>query len=223
MSDLEDENDYIASESSEEDAIECTPNERISKAVINDIAVLIFLWIIGQTASFRDVANRFDITISSLHRINKRMLIFLKNLSPRVITWLSDNEKRIMEQHFRENGFSNIIGAIDGNHIKIDKPENDPDSYINRKGYYSIQMQVVCDHTRKIRDILICGLSRVCTRQASCVLHNISINDKFDLNDDIELLNEVLPAQDVDLEGEDEEDERNARRIRDDIVNNLTM
>ncbi|KAJ8937500.1 hypothetical protein NQ314_011814, partial [Rhamnusium bicolor] len=188
-SDLENENDYIASESSEND-LEMQLNAqrmknknclgRISRAVINDIAVkfegsdqykrhtgqygkisalnqvLIFLWFIGhQTASFRDSSDRFDVTMSSLHRIIKRMVIFLSNLLPQVITWPSDNEKIIIEQHFRENSFPNIIGAIDRSHIKTDKPENDPDSYINRKGYYSIQMQVVCNHTRKIRDIFV--------------------------------------------------------------------
>lgn len=103
--------------------------------------VLIFLWFIGhQTASFRDVADRFNITLSSLHRVIQRVVIFLSNLSPQIITWPTEVEKRNIEQHFREKGFPDVIGAIDGCHIKIDKPGNDPDSYINRKGFYSIQV-----------------------------------------------------------------------------------
>jgi len=35
-----------------------------------------------------------------------------------------------------------VIGAIDGTHIKIAAPKLDPDAYINRKGYHSIQLQV---------------------------------------------------------------------------------
>nr|CAI5848815.1 unnamed protein product [Callosobruchus analis] len=58
-------------------------------------------------------------------------------------------------KHFRTQGFPNVISAIDGTHIRIDRPENDPESYINRKGYYSIQMQVVCDHTCKILDVFV--------------------------------------------------------------------
>lgn len=127
-----------------------------------------------QTASFRDVSDRFNVTISSLHRIIKRVAIFLSNLSPQIITWPNDNEKREIEQHFREKGFPGVIGAIDGSHIKIDKPENDAESYMNRKGFYSIQVfvqcrcltksslcifkfqiQAVCDHNRKIRDVFI--------------------------------------------------------------------
>lgn len=61
-----------------------------------------------------------------------------------MINWPNENEKRLSEEHFRTNGFPNVIGAIGGCHIKIDKTDNDPDSYINRKGYYSIQ---VCQYT----------------------------------------------------------------------------
>lgn len=66
--------------------------------------------------------------------------MFLSNLSATVIAWPNENEKRIIEAHFREKGFPNVMGAIDGSHIKIDRPENDPESYINRKGYFSVQV-----------------------------------------------------------------------------------
>lgn len=113
------------------------------------------MWFVGhQTASFRDVVDRFNIPLSSLHRIIERPTYFLSNYSPQIIKWPNDEEKRESEISFRANGFPMAIGAIDGCHIKIDKPDNDPDSYINRKGYYSIQMQVVCDHNRKIIDFL---------------------------------------------------------------------
>ncbi|KAL3268226.1 hypothetical protein HHI36_007350 [Cryptolaemus montrouzieri] len=48
----------------------------------------IFLWFAGhQTASFRDVADRFNFSISCLHRIMKRMIYFLSNLDPYKIKW----------------------------------------------------------------------------------------------------------------------------------------
>jgi hypothetical protein len=101
----------------------------------------IFLWFAGhQTASFRDVADRFNITISSLYRIIRRFIYFLSNCSPQVIKWPTQIEKNQIEEHFRQNGFPGVIGTIDGSHIKIDKPSDDPESYMNRKGYYSIQV-----------------------------------------------------------------------------------
>ncbi|CAH2014663.1 unnamed protein product [Acanthoscelides obtectus] len=84
-----------------------------------------------------------------------RLTSFLSDLSPHTIKWPTEDEKGIIENHFNMNGFPNVIRAIDGTHIKIDKPQNDPDSYINRKGYYSVQMQAVCDHTYKILDVFI--------------------------------------------------------------------
>jgi hypothetical protein len=100
-----------------------------------------FLWFAGhQTASFRDVADRFNITISSLYRIIRRFIYFLSNCSPQVIKWPTQIEKNQIEEHFRQNGFPGVIGTIDGSHLKIDKPSDDPESYMNRKGYYSIQV-----------------------------------------------------------------------------------
>ncbi|KAJ8927446.1 hypothetical protein NQ314_020116 [Rhamnusium bicolor] len=116
----------------------------------------IFLWFVGhQTASFRDVADRFSITISSLFRVIQRVSYFLSNLSPQIIKWPTLEEKNEIESHFRQNGFPGVLGVIDGTHIKIDKPSDDPDSYINRKGFYSIQVQLLCDHQLKIRDVFI--------------------------------------------------------------------
>ncbi|KAJ8911490.1 hypothetical protein NQ315_010862 [Exocentrus adspersus] len=118
--------------------------------------VLIFLWYAGhQTASFRDVADCFDISISSLFRVIRRVTYFLSNLAPQFIRWPDLNEKQEIERHFREKGFPGVIGAIDGSHVKLDKPSRDPESYYNRKKYFSIHMQAVCDHKRRIRSIFV--------------------------------------------------------------------
>ncbi|KAJ8934439.1 hypothetical protein NQ318_003834, partial [Aromia moschata] len=65
-------------------------------------------------------------------------LLLMQVTAPEVIKWSNDAEKQEIEQYFRhKNRFPGIIGLIDGTHIKIDKPRDDPDSYINRKGFYS--------------------------------------------------------------------------------------
>lgn len=100
------------------------------------------MWFIGhQTASFRDVADRFNITLSSLHRIVRRMVYFFSSMSPEIIKWPNDEEKTRIAEGFASSGFPNVIGAIDGSHVRLDKPSVDPDSYLNRKGFYSIQVQ----------------------------------------------------------------------------------
>ncbi|XP_018407382.1 PREDICTED: putative nuclease HARBI1 [Cyphomyrmex costatus] len=50
-----------------------------------------------------------------------------------------------MEAFERVSGFPNVIGAIDGTHVEIRSPQGDDhQAYINRKGYPSIHVQVVC-------------------------------------------------------------------------------
>lgn len=47
----------------------------------------------------------------------------------------------------QRNGFPDIIGALDGTHIKISKPQMHAQRYFNRKHFYSHQLQAVCLHT----------------------------------------------------------------------------
>lgn len=48
-----------------------------------------------------------------------------------------------------------FVGAIDGSHIRIDKPTEDADSYINRKQYFSLHIQGTVDHKLKFIDVFI--------------------------------------------------------------------
>ncbi|KAG5877220.1 hypothetical protein JTB14_036428 [Gonioctena quinquepunctata] len=62
-----------------------------------------------------------------------------------------------MSQAFsKNNGIPGAIGAIDGSHIEIPKPEQNQDSYINRKGYHSLLLQGVVDNNKKFIDVF-CG------------------------------------------------------------------
>ena len=41
-----------------------------------------------------------------------------------------------------KGGFPGVIGLIDGTHIRIRAPEDDPDAYIIRKKFFSLNVQV---------------------------------------------------------------------------------
>ncbi|XP_050301055.1 putative nuclease HARBI1 [Anthonomus grandis grandis] len=119
-------------------------------------SICIFIWYAShEAASFRDVSDRFNIAISTLHVLIHNVTYFLSNKSKEVICWPTENEKVVIEQQFLEMGFPGVLGAMDGSHVRIDQPKNDPESYLNRKKFYSIQFQVVCDSSRKIRDVFI--------------------------------------------------------------------
>lgn len=49
-----------------------------------------------------------------------------------------------------KRNISGVIGAIDGSHIQIRPPAENPEIYVNRKGFHSIILQAVCDYELNI-------------------------------------------------------------------------
>lgn len=59
------------------------------------------------------------------------------------ISWPNRQDaEQTMETIENNYGFPGVIGAIDGTHIKITAPKDHGESYVNRKGYHSVQLQV---------------------------------------------------------------------------------
>ncbi|KAF2905888.1 hypothetical protein ILUMI_00289 [Ignelater luminosus] len=102
----------------------------------------------------------------------RRVTHFVSNLSPQIIVWPSLLEKNEIEQHFWQKGFPGVVGVIDGSHIKTDKPSNDPESYINKKGYYSIQARLFTSSVRSqyAHQGCLCRLSWISTRLRTSTL-----------------------------------------------------
>ncbi|XP_032689920.1 putative nuclease HARBI1 [Odontomachus brunneus] len=119
-----------SSSSSEEEILQSTTFEYILSIISNDLVrkikrcstippdqqLMIALWKMATMDSYR-IAQQY-------------------------ICWPSDDRAQIIMHNFeRASGFPKIIGAIDGTHIKIEAPKQNPTDYINRKGYHSIQLQ----------------------------------------------------------------------------------
>ncbi|XP_049307745.1 putative nuclease HARBI1 [Bactrocera dorsalis] len=73
--------------------------------------------------------------------------------------WIQFNyteaEMQQAKSHFYSNTrFPGVIGCVDGTHIKIVAPKKELQHlYYNRKGFFSINAMIVCDHTMNIRYI----------------------------------------------------------------------
>jgi len=82
------------------------------------------------------------VTISSSHRIISAVLQYLVEISNDHIKWPNREEAEIDSQRFLlKKGLSNIIGAVDGSHLKIVRPLQNEQDYVNRKGYHRILLQ----------------------------------------------------------------------------------
>ena len=74
----------------------------------------------------------------------------------RFIKFPSENEIPTISRRFRQKqGFPNVIGCVDGTHIPVLVPKNDlSETYRNRKGYMSLNVQMVAGHNEEIFDIV---------------------------------------------------------------------
>jgi hypothetical protein len=97
--------------------------------------LLMFLRYIGNLESFRSMADRFGTSKGSLHASIKRISSCLISVMGECVRWPT-TQAELMEtsQSFGEKcEFQNVIGAIDGCHIQIKAPKQQPHAYFNRK------------------------------------------------------------------------------------------
>ncbi|XP_055918421.1 putative nuclease HARBI1 [Eupeodes corollae] len=102
------------------------------------------------------VGNDFDLGLSqsSVSIVLKEVVCAIEDkLCP---TWISLNMSSDEKQNARNYFFSTsrlrgVIGCVDGTHIGIVAPIELRHQYLNRKGYYSLNAMIACDHNMCIR------------------------------------------------------------------------
>ncbi|KAF2880862.1 hypothetical protein ILUMI_25317 [Ignelater luminosus] len=77
------------------------------------------------------------------------------HLAPTYITFPKTHRtiNRIKHQFMDRFQMPGVIEAIDGTHVAILKPDFDEKNFISRKGYHSINVQIVCDPSLEILNI----------------------------------------------------------------------
>nr|CAI5846438.1 unnamed protein product [Callosobruchus analis] len=117
-------------------------------------AVLMTIWYLSNTDTFREISKIFNVTKSSAHRVIRKIVQFLSQKSKSYMKWPNSQRLNIVREGFRKM-INGVVRAIDGCHINIKKPREDAPSYCNRMAKYSILIQGVCDHNKKFIDLLV--------------------------------------------------------------------
>lgn len=93
----------------------------------------------------------------------------------------AENLREVKAQFCNIAGFPNVIGCIDGSHIPIQSPGGEQaELFRNRKGFFSINVQVVCDAKLYIRDI---DARWHGSTHDSTIYHNSFIRARLDNNE----------------------------------------
>ncbi|XP_020299186.1 putative nuclease HARBI1 [Pseudomyrmex gracilis] len=125
----------------------CKQSNRFGrKPITPEKQLLVAIWMMATPNSYRCVSDRFDVGKATAWRSVHRVVNALYAKVRMFIRWPTMQEaEQTMQKIEQLYGFPGVIGAIDGTHIKINAPKDNSDSYVNRKGYHSIQLQVICD------------------------------------------------------------------------------
>lgn len=121
-----------------------------------DIALMMTLWTLATPDTFRSIGVTFGKLEGSVHRQYVNIIGVLREMSGSYLCWPSGNERnRIARQFERMFGYPGVFGCIDGTHIEITAPIEQPERYFNYHHDYSIIVQAVCDHRLLFRDAFI--------------------------------------------------------------------
>lgn len=114
--------------------------------------------ILRYTLFFQVVlGDHIQVHKSTVCRIVKRVSKRLACLRPLFISMpKNQNEKQAVQIGFYQmHNFPRVIGAIDCTHIRIQSPNSDiGEQFRNRKGYFSFNVQAVCNSKMEIMNIV---------------------------------------------------------------------
>ncbi|KAK8772737.1 hypothetical protein V5799_024017 [Amblyomma americanum] len=120
---------------------------------------LVALGYLGHQNGMYSLADRFDMSVSSVSACVNRVLDFLNSISASVIAWPDQRQQERIKAAFLAKtggkGPRNTIGCVDGSHVEINRPAESPQSYYNRKKWPSIILQGVCDDRNRFINVFI--------------------------------------------------------------------
>ncbi|XP_055917686.1 putative nuclease HARBI1 [Eupeodes corollae] len=125
---------------------------------------LSFLWFAANKNTYREVAQLFNVSLSSAYRHQTAFLEFLFDLSKQHIRMPSSNsEKDEKSKAFAQiAGLPNVLGCIDCCSVCIRNPaKKDRSIYENSAGQLSITLQAICDADKKFLDVYVGASSKI--------------------------------------------------------------
>ena len=110
------------------------------------------------TGGFQNlVGERIGVHKSTVSRIIYRISLVLSQNLSNCVTFPVDEEamKSTMDKFYEIAEFPGIIGCVDGTQIRIQAPTLQEYEYVNRKGYHSLNVQLICNAYCKIINCVV--------------------------------------------------------------------
>ena len=170
------------------------PNSPNSRVVSVEKKLAVTLYYLKDTGSLCMTANVFGIAINTASNIiTDTCTSIVKLLGPTYIHLPKDeNEMRKKVAEFETKfGMQQAFGCIDGTHIPITSPSDNPQDYYCYKGFHSLNVQAVCDYKGTFMDAECRWPGSVHDAKAFA---NSSINNKLRNGELPRVFQSVLPG-----------------------------
>lgn len=153
------------------------------------LQVLLFLQFVASGCFHQVVGDVLHVSKATAGRAIRKVGDALVRFVARFIRFPSGQRALDVKRAFHAiAGFPNVLGCVDGTYIKISTPtENEPD-YVNRKGFHSLNVQMVCDAKFIITNVVAkspgsCHDSRIFRESQLCENFETGIYNGFLLGD----------------------------------------
>jgi len=103
------------------------------------------------------IGDMFGVDKSTVCRIVHRVTAAIASLREKYVKLPETMEERlaVMNTFYTNSGLPGVIGAVDCTHVPIQSPGGDQaEIYRNRKGYFSVNVQLVTDYNMFVMDVV---------------------------------------------------------------------
>ena len=130
---------------------------RFRKPLTVETQVAITLYYIADEGRMQKVANAFGIAKCTVSVVVRFVTQIISNIMGSSIKLPETEEevKALVTEFYRQHGFPQCLGAVDGTHVPIKRPKENATDFINRKGRYSINCQALVDYKYCFLDVVI--------------------------------------------------------------------
>lgn len=135
-------------------ALALKQQKRVSVTPLQQLLITLRFY---TTGTFQLVdGDLFGVSQSTISRVVKRVSEVIASHYNEVIRFPQGNALLHVQRGFMDiGGIPGIVGAIDCTHIPIQSPGGmNAELYRNRKGFYSINVQAICDHQCNFTNIV---------------------------------------------------------------------
>ena len=128
---------------------------RLRRPVPHHERVAITIWKLATVIEYRTLGQKFGLGRSTVCTIIHDTCEAICNiLTPKYIKFPTGARVNDIVQNYNDRwGYPQCVGAIDGMHVPIKAPSQNPADYYNRKHFHSIVLQGVCDWNYRFIDV----------------------------------------------------------------------